>query len=135
MVRSFPEEVRRALDGLIQREDLRVVEEEVANSFDNAEVVLRGDEIRVRIVRERGQVFVDLRPSFGPTEWVDSAHVRWLLTGVEPGTAEWKLPDLAAWLESNLHELGSRFSASKYRQTLTELRWLREESARRRFDP
>jgi hypothetical protein len=41
----------------------KVVETDVSESFDNAAVTLQGPAFRVRVVRERSIVFVDLGPN------------------------------------------------------------------------
>ena len=66
---AFSDGVRAAFDGLLRRGALHFVSSRHdEESFGNAEVVLAGGSFRVRIVRDRGDVFADVGPS-GSSEW------------------------------------------------------------------
>jgi len=52
-----------------------VVQSDTSDSFDNASVVLQAPALRLRVVRERSQVFIDVGPASEPGTWFDSAVV------------------------------------------------------------
>lgn len=53
----------------------KVVHSDVATSFDNAMVTLEATDLRVRIVRERSQVFAEFGALAEPNTWFDSAVI------------------------------------------------------------
>lgn len=67
---DFLEDVSRAFAGLIQRGMLAAVSSTYdAQAFGNAAVVLAGAGLRVRVVRDRGQVLAEVACADRPEEW------------------------------------------------------------------
>ncbi len=117
---------------------MRVVSHEESGSFDNALVVLQGGDVRVRVIRERSQVFVDFGSSSEPAVWFDSAVVMEYL-GLSD-TAGWHdrdgagvLKGLADFLRAFWLELSVRFSPATFPVAKQELTRVREEQSVRRF--
>lgn len=132
---SFQAQVRRAFEPLLQSGGCRVVEEEIFTALDNAAVVLQAGPVRLRIMRERGQVFANIASLFDRNAWVSSRLVAQLLTGVQPRSAVVDLVEFAAWIAQNLPALRERFGLRQHYQTMAELRRLEAAaSARRRFN-
>lgn len=115
-----------------------VVDEETSSSFDNATVTLQADPLRLRIVRERSQVFVDFGSVVAPTTWFDSAVVLdYLELGKEGGfhqkDAERTTRALARLIHSVWGELVSKFSAQSFPETERALTILRNRRAAERL--
>src|SRR4051812_10415344 len=53
----------------------RVVENQTGRSFDNASVTLHPPFLRLRVVRDRGRMFLDIGPPSPANTWFDSAVV------------------------------------------------------------
>src|ERR1044071_6765853 len=53
----------------------RVVERRESHSFSDALVVLQFNELRLRVVRDKGIIFVDFGSAASPADWFDSAVV------------------------------------------------------------
>jgi hypothetical protein len=117
---------------------MSVLTHEESGSFDNALVVLQAGDIRIRIVRERSQVFVDFGSSGEPAVWFDSAVVMEYFGLSE--TAGWHdrdgigvLRGLAEFLRVFQGELATRLSPANFPVTKQGLTSVREEQATRRF--
>jgi hypothetical protein len=81
-----------------------VTEEYDEANFGDALAVLEGPEISVRIVRDRGQLFVDLRRFRGA--WVD-AKVEAARLGIHPAAAgTLSFPELVGFLCANARAIG-----------------------------
>ena len=106
-------------------------------SFGNAVVVLEGDAVRVKVVRDRDQLFVDLAPrGFG--EWFDESVVLQLVgaeeTARELAAAEWReLRPSADAIRLGFASVVERFQPERWAQTRVELKALQERRARELF--
>jgi hypothetical protein len=72
MTGSFQRDVERAFEFLHDEPGHQLLEVESSASFDNAAVYFRSDRLRVRIIRERSQVFAEFAPPDGPPTWCDA---------------------------------------------------------------
>lgn len=122
----------------VAQHGMRVLSHEESGSFDNAFVVLQKGDVRVRVLRERSQVFVDFGSSAEPAVWFDSAVVMEYLGLSE--NAGWHgrdstvvLRGLADFLRTFESELAARFSSGNFTATKRELTRVREDQAVRRF--
>jgi hypothetical protein len=111
----------------------RFVDSEVGSSFGDAYIVLESNALRLRFIRDRGQLFLDFQsPSqTGERHWFSIDVVRRLLTGDQPESAELDA-DYATFLEGNLEEIESRF-AQRLDETLGHLRELERARAKELF--
>lgn len=117
---------------------LSVVASEASQDFDNASVLLHGGHLAIRIVRERGQLFVDFGRAHGPATWFDSAVVLQLCGYSDD--AGWHDDDplvtmtgLASFLRAAWADLSARFADPQYSHTEAALRAIRAEQDKRRF--
>jgi len=69
-----------------------VVKRKRYDSFDNTEIVLQSQECRIRVLRERGQVFVEAGPLLSTEEWYDLATLIAYLTR-ETEELNYEIPD------------------------------------------
>lgn len=76
MTNTFSEAVRSVFSCLINTLKLRLLKETYdPKHFGNSIIELRGDTIWIRVVRDRGQVFVDIASPVDPDNWYDLERV------------------------------------------------------------
>jgi hypothetical protein len=119
MSASIPlkQEVTEQLPWLFQDFGLRVVEDDFdPKSFGNSFVTLESTGLRVRFIRDRGQVSAEVASCSDPGRWWNLEHVCELIAGrsVEPG---FELSSVGALLRNNfpalVEALGPKFSETK----------------------
>lgn len=71
MVVDFLTEVRTAFSFLESARGFRLADETRSDSFGDAIVDFESATLRVRVLRDRGQVFVDISPADGTPAWFD----------------------------------------------------------------
>ena len=96
---KFFDKVRQYFRYLIDDYGFSVAREETSRSFDNCLIVLQSSNCRVRVVRDRGTVFVEVgprsapdvhRPPSSPNLWFDvSTVVVFLIQESKTGKWEW----------------------------------------------
>lgn len=116
----------------------RVVESEAAESFDNAYVVLEAPALRIRVLRERSIVVLDVGPTSEPNTWFDSAVLMDYL-GLSPDggfhdrDARGVLRGAGAFIVSMWNDLTAKFGRHQLAVTKKELSAVREQRAARLF--
>ncbi len=122
----------------VAQDRMQILSHEESDSFDNAFVILEWRGVRVRVLRERSQVFVDFGSSVEPAVWFDSAVVMEYLGLSE--TAGWHdrdgavvLKGLADFLRTFASELAARFNPANFTVAKQELTRVRKDQAARRF--
>jgi hypothetical protein len=115
-----------------------VVHSETSDSFDNGSVLLEAPDLRIRIVRERGQVFADFGPPSEPNTWFDSAVVTDYLglssrAGFHDRNARGVLQGVGAFVTSFHDELGAKFDRQHLANAKKELDALKEIRAAKLF--
>ena len=114
----FYHKVKRHFQGLVERHKLSVVHEDrYPESYGNSIVVLESDHCRIRVLLERGQVFLEVGPVSAPVDWLTSAPDLWfdltmLTSFVCSGADRWEyaLPEdgfTDEFTESELRRLAS----------------------------
>jgi hypothetical protein len=116
----------------------QVTESDVADVFDNASVVLAAPPLRIRVVRERSIVVLDVGPPSEPGMWFDSAVVMDYLglsstAGFHDHDARNVLRGAGTFITSMWHELTTKFGPRNFATTKRELNALGEERASRLF--
>lgn len=128
----FLTEVRSAFGGLLQRGVLTIgssaYDEE---AFGNAEVVLAGQNFYVRLVRDRGDVFADVRSSVSP-QWRPLERVL-RVAGVAGAPPEGLLSveQAAKLIEGQISALESGFAPGSSAETERALRRLDADAVKR----
>ena len=116
----------------------KILEHEESGSFGNATVVLQQNVLRLRIVRERSQLFVDFGSVVEPGTWFDSAVVVDYLglsqdAGFHGRDVRTVLDGLASLLKSCWAELIQHFDPANFSSTKKELTLLRDARAAKRL--
>jgi hypothetical protein len=114
------------------------VESESESSFDNAFVVLQSNELRLRVLRDRGTVFLDIGSLVEPSTWFDSAVVAdWLSLSDSGGIHGSDVPTVLASIAELMRgvglELRDAFSASRFAAVKAQLIKTRDARAARLF--
>lgn len=134
---DFVDEVRAALAALMEQWQFRLVETAQSRSFDNAFVVLQSDDVRMRIVRDRSQVFVDFASSTEPETWFDLDILLRLLKSALPHVgalqAARNVADAAERIKKYYPEIRELFSASRFDENKVRLHALKRARTRERF--
>ena len=130
--------VRRELLPALGPLGFEVVESEAADVFDNATVTLQGPDLRVRIVRERSEVFADFGPRAEPGTWFDSAVLFDYLclssqAGFHDRDVSGVLRGIAAFVRSFHGELARAFQPSSLAITKQAIEALKERRAQKLF--
>jgi len=129
---EFLEEVRSAFDPLLRRGDLTISSSLYdARAFGNALVDLAGQNFHVRVVRDRGEVFADVRSS-ASTEWTSlerALRAVGVVDAPEPGLLS--VAQVAKLMEEQISALESGFAPGSVAETERELRRLRAEAQKR----
>jgi hypothetical protein len=100
----------------------------------HALLVLQADNIRLRLVRDRSQLFVDFQSSEGSSadDWFSFDMVRQLLTGTIVDSAEMD-DEKAQFIHDNFSAIVEAFSAAKREQTENKLHEYERARAERLF--
>jgi hypothetical protein len=113
----------------------RFVDSGTNTSFGgDAFFVLESDVMRIRLIRDRGQLFMDFQScgDRGEMDWYSIDVVRRLLTGERHESAELS-PDYARFLEASIGEIETRFSDGEIAATRKALKGLEKTRAKELF--
>ena len=120
---------------LYENNRFKFVDSRVASSFGgDAFLVLASDSLKIRFVRDRGQLFLDFQSLQHGKEadWFSIDVLHRLVTGEKQESAE-LTGDYASFLRENLEEIESRFSSDRLTDTVKELRKLEQTRAKELF--
>lgn len=133
----FFDQVEKHFDYLVDEYEFVVVSRETYPPFDNAEVVLQSKECRIRVVRDRGEVYVSAAP-LPPSEecWFDLGIIIDYLTQGGDNSwdfkiprqddydtrIEWQIRKLAAILRVYCARICELFSKDVFAKTCAELK-------------
>lgn len=113
----------------------RITASEVATSNGgDALLLVESEKLRLRFVRDRGQLFLDLQPFFSSPdgEWFSIDLVRRLKTGRPEETAELD-EGYAAFVREHLQEIEHQFSEEEWAGTSARLKKLKVKRAKELF--
>jgi hypothetical protein len=138
MSEDLLQSVRGLLLPALAPRSFEVVEAENFDSFDNALVVLRSPNLRLRITRERGQLLIDFGAAREPGQWFDSDIVLELLglstdtsfRGSDAGTV---FRGVGAFLRTFGDELEEKLDEAHLAATKRQIEALKERRAERLF--
>jgi hypothetical protein len=114
----------------------RFVDSETSTSFGgDTFLILASDVMRIRLVRDRGQLFMDFQATAerDDRDWFSIDVVRRLVTGERQDTAELS-PEYARFLEEHLDEIEKRFSEEELANTRKALKELERIRGKELFD-
>ncbi len=101
-------------------------------SFGDSLAVLASDNFRIRFIRDRGQIFIDIGSVVKPDEWFDLSLVKALIEGNLADGAE-AIQDLAVFLRNNYSAVKDLFEEKKFIETEKALRELEKLRAQNMF--
>lgn len=138
MTSDLTEQVESALAHSPHKLGFAIVSGRVSDSFNNALVVAQSGDVRIRIVRDRDQVFADLGSAAEPDTWFDSAVVMDALGLTRTGgfggrDVEGVLTGLLAFLKSVWPELLSMFGKQRFVATKRRLSEVQDLRAAKRW--
>lgn len=113
----------------------RIAGSEVATSFGgDALLLVESDQLRLRFVSDRAQLFLDLQPASldASDEWYSIDLVRRLFLGHREDSAELD-PSYAGFLDENLDQVEARFAGERWPETRDELKKLKVKRAKELF--
>jgi hypothetical protein len=92
----------------------------VGGAHSDAYVVAQSNGLRLRISRDRGQLFLDYAPRHAPDEWFDGQLVEAMLTGRLPDKGLLG-PDHARFLQESLPRIVTSFAETEWPSTKEKL--------------
>lgn len=120
---------------LIDGYGFSIVSKKLYDSSDYAKIVLQSKECRIRVLRERGEIFVDAGPLSAVEEWYDLATLIAYLTketeqfeykipdyGDYDARVEWQLERLAAILQRYYTEICELFRRGTFDEKRADLK-------------
>src|SRR5262245_19483310 len=113
----------------------RLVDSQVSTAFGDALIELASERLSWRLVRDRTQIFLDCSPpqtGKKKREWYSTDVLICLLTGSRVESSE-LTEEVAKWIEANLTEIETRFSADRLEETSRELKRLERLRAKEMF--
>lgn len=120
---DFLQTVTEAFKGLIERQLLKVESSSYdAQAFGNALVTLAGRDLRVRVVRDRGETLAEAASRLEPENWFPLQRVV-RAVGVRSPPAEGLLApeQAAAIVEQHLTDLETGLGSAQFQRTKTTL--------------
>jgi len=126
MSKTLWEEVRPFFSYLLDRHRFRKTEGvyDPAN-FGDALMVIRSNELALRFVRDRGQVFVDIGPGFNGDDWHNLQYVLEFLASnglpASPSSA-WDLEKLGSELKAKYEGVRDIFQRGNYSSVKKDLK-------------
>lgn len=133
---SFRESVEKSFEQLIRTHGFRMLTAAYdRQDFGNTVVVLESESVLVRVVRDRGQVFVEIASVAEPGNWypLDRVIEATAGSGVEPpGGTPMALEVASSLIEENYSRLTAALDPHCYFETKRELERL-GELAKQRF--
>jgi hypothetical protein len=116
----------------------RRVADEKFDSFDDAIVVMERSPLRIRVLRDRGQIFVDFGSVAELTVWFDSHVVMEALslrerTGWNSTNAKAVLADLAGFVVAYDSQLNAMFESATFKESKARLVGVREKQSVERW--
>lgn len=127
--REFEEAVRRPLDFLFQRFGASIrSNHNFPRAFGNTILLIETKGLRLRVVRDRGTVRLDVAPLHEPNEWVDSAFA---LAALESESVESEISldsaitSIARHLDPKFQPLQDAFAPNRYSATEQRIEQIR----------
>lgn len=119
---------------LYSQNKFRFVDSDVSESFENALLVLEHENLCLRFVKDRDQIFLDFKPANkkGEKYWFSIDIVKQLVTGKIEDSAKMD-SEKAVFLKANIDEIEQLFSTTKTEDTIKKLKDLERARAKRLF--
>jgi hypothetical protein len=141
MSRTIYEEIRPFFSELLDAHGFRLVSEShEPESFGDGLIVLQTEDLRLRFVRDRGQVYADVAPSgqIGD-DWHQLQRVKEFLHRHDSPAADSDarravgIDELGVWLKANYERVRTLFSVAAYPSARDALKKFEKEKAEQMF--
>jgi len=138
MTGDFADQVASTLERSPNDLGFKIITDRASDAFGDALAVAQSGDVRIRVVRDRGQVFVDIGSAAEPDVWFDSAVVMDALGLSKSGgfgsrDVESVVTGLLGFLKSVWPELTAMFDVRHFAATKRRLSQLQEERAAKRW--
>jgi hypothetical protein len=135
---EFLDQVRSILVPSFEQLGLQLCDTRVGDSFGDAYAVFHGPQFRVRVLRDRGQVFVDFGSPADATNWFNMPIVARILGFSAGNEADGpddraKLGWVAALVRNQVSKLEAAFSPEHYSRSKALLERMEHSSVEARF--
>jgi len=133
---DFLETVREAFKNLLDRDLLRIESSATDNqAFGNAVVLLAGQNLRLRVIRDRGETFAEAASGSDPDDWFPLQRVVRAVGIIDPPQEGLLAPQEAASIvEEYLEELETGFAPADIERTRWRLAELERFAMKRLTD-
>ena len=131
---EFTQYVKKNFSFLFSPYQFQLIESQSSESFGNALVILKHEDLLIKIVKDRDQIFLDFQPvsKKGKLNWFSIDIVKQMITGkIEPSSE--MNPKNTEFLKNNLNKIAEIFSKESTPDTIQELKKLERERAKRLF--
>ena len=131
---EFIQYVKKHFSFLFSPYQFRIIESQSSESFGNALVILEYEDLLLKIVKDRDQIFLDFQPASNKSKlnWFSIDIVKQMITGKIEQTAEMN-PRNIEFLKDNLDQIKQLFSKENTLDTIKVLKKLERELAKRLF--
>lgn len=97
MATSLLKELCNHLDHLVTKKSMTILKETRSHAFDNGMVEITSDDFDIRIIRDRGTVFIELSPTM-KNEWID---LHTIIKYISKSEVSREIEKLSVLLEAN----------------------------------
>jgi len=134
MSETILQQLKHTLSPLIDARGFQIVEEHYnPNAFGNAVLRLRSTDFAVRVVRDRGAIFVDIGPAQNIDEWHDLKIVLEFLGHGSTDTSAFDPDQVATTLNANYESLKNFFSKENYPTVSNQLEEFERKKTKERL--
>jgi hypothetical protein len=132
MANSVCDEVKPLFSFLLDDHGCSLSETYDSSSFGDSLAILACDDFRIRFIRDRGQIFVDIGPASKNDEWYDLNLVRATILR-SPSDEVASIENLAIFLRDNYFAVKDLFEGKNVRETEKALEELQQLRAQKMF--
>ena len=131
---EFIQYVKKHFSFLFSPYQFRIIESQSSESFGNALVILEYEDLLLKIVKDRDQIFLDFQPASKKSKlnWFSIDIVKQMITGKIEPSAEMNSRNVE-FLKDNLDQIKQLFSKENTLDTIKVLKKLERELAKRLF--
>ena len=131
---EFIQYVKKHFSYLFSPYSFRIIESQSSESFGNALIILEYEDLLLKIVKDRDQIFLDFQPASKKSKlnWFSIDIVKQMITGKIEPSAEMNSRNVE-FLKDNLDQIKKIFSKEKVSDTIKVLKKLERERAKRLF--
>ncbi len=126
------EEVKPLFSFLFENHGFSLLEAYDSPSFGDSLVVLTSIDFRIRFIRDKGQIFIDIGPTSKTDKWYDLDLVKTIVDG-NLGEQAPELEDFAVFLENNYITVKGLLVDEKFEEMERAIKQLQDFRAQQLF--